>query len=62
MKTYLCKITLTKLYYLSVEAFSEEAAYKKADALSTLEIAEQGSLKDVTVESIEVEEQELSLL
>lgn len=57
MKDYYVTIQVTRVYALSIEASSKQAAYKKADKMQTLDIHEQGKLKDATVDSIEVDEQ-----
>lgn len=54
MKQFNVLIQVIKVYSVTVEAESGEDAVNKVEAMSTIEIADQGSLKDVETDHCEL--------
>ena len=56
MKTYIVAIDVKKAYHVSIEANSEDEAFKLANEMPTTAIYEQGTLIDVETTVLGVDE------
>lgn len=54
MKDITVSVQVIKVYHVTVQAEDEDAAEKKVGAMSSLEIQEQGTVKDITTDYAEV--------
>ena len=54
MSLFQVSIDMKKIYRLNIEAETQQEAWDKAEAMQSTQIAEEGSLVDVTTEAIEV--------
>ena len=54
METFKVNCMILKSYSLDIEAETEEEALQKVRDMNTLEIAEEGKLKDVAVDYVEI--------